>query len=232
MYEFILAFFVSVTIYIDTLSILLKGSGSKEELGKVYVVSQSLSYLTRLSTFFILPIVGLILDEVITFQAEYFLAMLSFFLIMHSVIYYSKSSNVLRNSDVFVGLFNVSLIKFFFFGVFKLFLKNDSGNVKKLYIRTKKLSVLYCFSHCFLALIFPLVISLGVQFGEYRALMMGGTSVYTGVFSIYITFFIERKIPYLKNEERHIYISSLVFSKVVSSSLVAFLIIFYLLIGW
>ncbi len=51
MSEFLLAFFVVVTIFIDTLAVTLKGNASTKRLAMVYVVSQVFTYITRFSFF-------------------------------------------------------------------------------------------------------------------------------------------------------------------------------------
>ncbi len=227
MIEIILAAFVFLTIFIDTLSITIKAADLRDDFAKVYVVSQALTYVTRFSLFFILPLIGLILDKIISFNISTFLFILSLFMLFHSVIFYYKSENIIRNTTDFVNLFNVSFIKFFKYALCNLLFSrniNDSNidNEKtNNLLKIKQLNIIYTISHFFLALIFPLVIYLGNAYEEYRGLFMGSTSVYSGVFSIYITFFVERRIPYMKHEDRSQYIYSLINSKVISTLVVS-----------
>lgn len=229
MYEFFLALFVFFTIFIDTLSILLKGTSTDKDLAKVYMVSQALTYITRFSLFFILPIIGLILDEVIFFKLSNFLLFLSFFMMLHSVIYIFKYKVVISNAPHFIVLFNKSMFDFAKYGFTNLFTnfnKNDNESLR-IGIKFQGINFMYAASHFFLALIFPAVLIIGEYLPHYRGVLMGSMSVYTGVFSIYITFFIERKIPYLGQEKRTEYVDSLVNAKILTS-LVVFVFILLL----
>lgn len=232
MFEFLLALFVFFTVFIDTLSILLKGSGSDQDLAKVYMVSQALTYITRFSLFFILPVIGLILDEVIAFKVSYFILYLGLFILIHGIIYILKFRVVISNSDRFVSLFNKSIFEFTKFGFFHLFFCSKSNqSFKVAVLKLKDINILYGVSHFFLALIFPTVLIVGELLPDYRGVLMGSMSVYTGVFSIYITFFIERKVPYLNEAKRTKYIASLVATKIITSVVVFLSVLFYLFIS-
>lgn len=216
MYEFLLAFFIFVTIFVDSLAMIMKGLDDESELAKVYVSSQALTYLTRFSLFFILPIIGLILDGGVSFNLWLFFQIFSFLLIFHSFFIYKRKDAILSNISKLVQLYEISIFSFFRFCFFDLFRKNRETKKKTLNFDFTLNTYIYGFSHIFLSFIFPLLLIIGSVFPEYRALFMGMTNAYTGVFSIYITFFIERKIPYLKNTERVGYISSLMTIKLLS----------------
>jgi hypothetical protein len=232
MIEFLLAFFVFTTIFIDTLSMVLKSTGSNIDLAKVYAVSQALTYITRLSLFFILPLIGVILDGVVDFRLELFINFFAFFLLVHGFLFYYRYSSIAFNSSKIVQLYNESLIGFFYFILFKLIFiggrENSDGTNTNLL--KEKFRYLYAISHLLLALVFPLVLMLGDIFPDYRGMLMGSTSVYTGFFSIYITFFIERKIPYLSVSERVRYIKSLVLTKTIAILLSCYLLTGYLIV--
>jgi hypothetical protein len=217
MVEFLLALFIFVTIFIDTLSLVLKSTGEDIELAKVYAVAQALTYVTRFSLFFILPLIGMILDGVLEFEIKLCIIFLSAFLLLHSVLFYMRWKVVVSNSGKLVELFNKSLSMFFYFAIFKLmFSKRKDNEISLLDRHSNNIKPLFALSHFFLTLIFPIVLLLGDVFVEYRGILMGATSVYTGIFSIYITFFIERKIPYLSSDERVEYIMSLVYTKLIA----------------
>lgn len=220
MNELFLAFFIFVTIFIDTLAISLKAVGTKKQLAMVYAVTQALTYITRFSLFFILPVIGLILDSIISFNIFLFLGVFIILLVFHAIFFLYKYNAVINNYRPLVYLFNKNLYLFYKY----LFTRLFRGRRRTL--ARGDVRIIYFASHVFLALLFPLVIILGKSFEEYRAMIMGGTSVYTGLFSIYITFFVERKIPYLEDVERQSYIARLVITKIYSTlfSACAFLV--------
>ena len=115
MNEFFLAFFIFVTIFIDTLAISLKAVPAIKRLAMVYVVAQSLTYITRFSLFFILPILGLILDGFLEFNIKMFLYFFAFFLMIHSIIFFIKFNVVVKNAKSLVFLFGKNLYLFYIY---------------------------------------------------------------------------------------------------------------------
>ncbi len=120
-------------------------------------------------------------------------------LALHSGIFWIKFHVVIANSNSLLVLFARNFILFYKYLVFRLFV--GSGDA----LLVSKIKWVYFTSHVFLALLFPLVITIGTVFSDYRAMLMWSISVCTGIFSIYITFFIERPIPSFKNTERTLY---------------------------
>lgn len=224
MIEFFLAFFIFVTIFVDSLALIAKSVDLKRRFAVSYVVSQALTYITRLSLFFILPIIGLILDGVIKFKLELFLIHFASLLFLHSVIMFFMEKTIKRNAKFLIYYFSYSLRKFFTFLFFNLF-KNA-----ELLWGVSSIKVLYLIAHMFLSLIFPVVLIIGLANQEYRALLMGSISAYSGVFSLYILFMIERKIPNLAVIARGEYIETLIFSKVIATLLSGSLLLAYVLV--
>lgn len=215
MYELLLSFFIFVTIFIDTLAMLMKGVDSDSGLAKVYVSSQALTYLTRFSLFFILPIVGMILDGFVEFNLWLFFQIFASLLMFHSVFIFFKKEVIICNVKELVNLYEKSIVGFFSFCLRELFIRRNDESKERPRTKLTFTIIVYGISHLFLSFIFPLLLLLGAMYPDIRALFMGMTNVYTGLFSIYITFFIERKIPYLENNNRRVYVSSLIHVKLI-----------------
>ncbi len=225
MIEFFLAFFIFITIFIDTLSIAIKATKARKRFAVVYVASQALTYMTRLSLFFIMPIIGLILDGVIAFDINQFILWLALLFLGHSLYFLFFYKNIVDKSHLLIYFFTKDLFKFYRF----LFTRMIYG--KAVFIGFNRILSLYLTAHLALSLLFPFVIWLGVLNNEYRGFMMGSIGVFSGVFSIYILFFIERKIPVLSQSERRAYISRLVFTKVMATSVSAVVLLLVVIGG-
>ena len=216
--EIILAFFIFITIAVDTLAISLKSVIITKRYSTVYVVSQAFTYITRFSLFFILPIIGFILDGFIEFNIIIFIYVFSFLLLAHSLFFILVFDGMQRKSKLLVYTFAYDLKKFFFnLALFFRGLTFSGGLIKS----PPKPLYLYAVAHAFLSLVFPVLLMVGFMFNDFRATIMGAVSIYTGVFSLYIVFFIERKIANLVPEKRFDFIRGLVFSKSISLMIVA-----------
>lgn len=227
--EILLAFFIFVTIVVDTLSISLKSVPLRIRFASVYLISQSLSYLTRFSLFFILPIIGLVLDGYINISIKNFFLVFGVFILIHALANFILFDAMIKKYKILIYTFNISL-KFFFITLLFLY----SGLNKKLFNYSLRLDfkfyLMYFIAHLFLSLIFPLLLLLGSTFNDVRASLMGVISIYTGLFSIYIVFVVERKILLINLESRAFFVKSLVFSKSLSLLFSSGVLIFFALI--
>lgn len=223
--EIALAVFILITIYIDSIAIMLKGLALVRRFAIVYVVSQALSYITRFSLFFILPIIGLILDGVIDFDLILFMLFFSIGLFLKCFIFYRFHENISRSLKISVYEFSYSLKKFFI-RMLTLPFKVVKYSSNKADFSFSKTQIIYLLSHIFLTSVFPILLILGSYFLEYRASIMGAISIYTGVFSIYIVFYIERPLANMSVKKRHELVKNLLFSKLLSLLVVSSALMF------
>lgn len=223
--EIALAFFIFLTWIIDTFSILLKGSLLTRRYPSVFVVSQAFLYVTRFSIFFIMPIIGAILDEVVEFDTIEFYIGLIFFLLAHSVVYICCYGSIEARSRQLTYYFVENLKKFL---VLTIMLP-----IKLRWSVTKYegLNFGYMISHISLMFTFPVLLYVGEYFPEYRASIMGAVALYTGLFSLYIVFFIERRFVSVSGQERRLFANQLVVSKCISSFLCALIVGVVVILG-
>jgi len=227
MIELLMALAIIVTFFIDGLSLIIKGAEIERRLAGAYVVSQALSYITRLSLFFILPIIGLILDGVVGFDLYVFLSVFVSLLLLIIFIFITFYERLRSNAKYLIYYFNSNLSKFAYFLIFRAF-----SGAKKIRIKNGAIDILYSVSHLFIYLTFPVVLFVGINNIEYRGVLLGSISAYTGVFSIYILFFVERKIPGLRLRDRVNYVGKLMLSKLLGMIGAVFVLIisfFYLI---
>jgi hypothetical protein len=228
--EALLAIFIFVTIFIDSLSITLKGVKIRRRFASVYVLSQALTYITRFSIFFILPFIGLVLDDIFQFEFHIFILIYAIFLIIHSFIYLVFYNFLIRKSQALIYTFGTN---------FRLFLKHflylfSGAKTNKIDFSNANFSNLqkmYFLSHVVLSMTFPLLLLLGNNFSEFRASIMGVVSIYTGIFSLYIVFYIERKIVTLELEPRAKFVKSLIVSKSMAVLSSSFLLAIYYVVN-
>jgi hypothetical protein len=91
-------------------------------------------------------------------------------------------------------------------------------------VRYKGINLGYFLSHVLLMLTFPVLLYVGRYFSDYRASLMGAISLYTGVFSLYIVFYIERRFVSIGAVERRTFANQLVMSKCLSSAVCSLII--------
>jgi hypothetical protein len=224
--EVALGFFIFITIFIDSLSLVVKSLPIKKRLPVAYVVSQALGYITRFSLFFILPLIGLILDNKINFNPNLFVISMMVMLSFHTIVYLFSFFYFQKRSSFLVYYFPYNL-KYFLLHITLLF-----KNIEFKFLPYKGTSpelMVYFVSHIFLSLIFPLILMIGAEYPTLRATLMGVTSVYTGIFSIYIVFIVERKIARLNPGDRSEYIKALIFHKCISTFIASMILLTFFL---
>jgi len=215
---------IVTTFLVDGLSLIIKGAELERRLAGAYVASQALSYITRLSLFFIMPIIGMVLDGVVGFDLNTFLFFFSSFLLIAFCVFLFFYERLRYNAKYLIYYFNSNLKKFIYFLMFRIFIDSKRERIK-----FGKINLLYSVSHLFIYLTFPVVLLVGINNVEYRGVLLGGISAYTGIFSIYILFFVERKIPGLRLDVRINYIRELMLSKLLGMiSAIIFVVIFVL----
>ena len=229
--EVLLAIFIFATVFTDSLSLTLKGVKLRKRFASVYVLCQALGYVTNFSLFFILPVIGFVLDDVIQFKFQIFILVYAILLIIHSLVYLMFYNFLIKKSHSLIYKFSNNFRKFVMHLLF-LFSGAKRNKIDFKDFSFSSLQKLYFLSYVVLPITFPLLLFIGDIFSDYRASFMGLVSLYTGLFSLYIVFVIERKIVILEPEARASFVKLLIISKslaVLCSSLL--LLIYYVVIN-
>ena len=110
--EVLLAIFIFATIFTDSLALTLKGVKLRKRFASIYVLCQALGYVTSFSLFFILPVIGFVLDDVIQFKFQIFILLYAILLIIHSFVYLAYYNFLIKKSHALIYNFSNNYRKF------------------------------------------------------------------------------------------------------------------------